>query len=224
MASPLVPEPKFFLVDEEYGRGLEYYADRYFASAQTHQVARGEKSTNYLESEAAAERIAHCLPRVKLVFVLRNPVHRAISNYLWSKKNGIETLDLLRALESEEERSRQYSAEHRYSRPFSYVSRGMYARLLEPYLRRFAPGQVHILLYETLLTDAEREMRSLFSYLGVSRQSVAFDLTDRMNSAWPATYHPPPDAMELLEDTYRGPNKALSQLLGIDLSVWASKA
>ena len=88
MAKPLKPEPKFFLVDQLYEKGLEYYARTWFADAGAAPLA-GEKSTDYLESAAAAERIARDLPRVKLVFVLREPVDRAHSNFLWTKMNGL---------------------------------------------------------------------------------------------------------------------------------------
>src|SRR5206468_2663893 len=67
MAKPVKPEPKFFLVDQLYERGLEYYATTWFAAAGDARLA-GEKSTDYLESSAAADRIARDLPRVNLVF------------------------------------------------------------------------------------------------------------------------------------------------------------
>ncbi len=82
MAKPVKPEPKFFLRDDEYGKGLEYYANRWFADVEDGKIA-GEKSTDYLESPSAAARIARDLPHVKLIFVLREPVARAYSNYLW---------------------------------------------------------------------------------------------------------------------------------------------
>ena len=73
MAKPVAPEPKFFLVDRIYEKGLAYYAETWFAGAGPGQKA-GEKSTDYLESEAAAGRIGTDLPQVRLVFILREPV------------------------------------------------------------------------------------------------------------------------------------------------------
>ena len=32
MAKPEKPEPKFFLVDEEYNKGIEYYLEKYFSN------------------------------------------------------------------------------------------------------------------------------------------------------------------------------------------------
>ncbi len=101
MAKPGAPEPKFFLVDDEYRKGLEYYSRKYFAKAGGRQAV-GEKSTNYLESSVAASRIREAVPAIKLVFAIRNPLERAYSNYLWSRKNGLETLSFEEAVEREE--------------------------------------------------------------------------------------------------------------------------
>src|SRR6266550_685043 len=76
MAKPLKPEPKFFLRDDEYAKGLEYYSTKWFEGVEPSKIA-GEKSTDYLESSAAAARIAKNLSDVKLIFLLREPVSRA---------------------------------------------------------------------------------------------------------------------------------------------------
>src|SRR5438874_12720259 len=79
MAKPIKHEPKLFLVDDLYRKGLAHYARTWFADVPQSHVA-GEKSTDYLESAAAAERIARDLPQVRLIFILRDPVDRAYSN------------------------------------------------------------------------------------------------------------------------------------------------
>jgi hypothetical protein len=116
MAKPVTPEPKFFLVDELYARGIEYYYSTWFADLGSARVA-GEKSTNYMESSVVAQRILEHLPQAKLIFILREPVSRAFNNYLWSKGNGLETLDFSAAVAREEEREAVLEPRHRYSRP-----------------------------------------------------------------------------------------------------------
>src|SRR6266576_1930600 len=78
MAKPLWPEPKFFLDDERYPLGLPYYESQFFSEPETR--VRGEKSTSYIESETAAQRIKATLPEAAVLVVLRDPVLRAISN------------------------------------------------------------------------------------------------------------------------------------------------
>ncbi|NQU66173.1 MAG: sulfotransferase domain-containing protein, partial [SAR324 cluster bacterium] len=149
MVRPLKPEPKFFLIDELYARGTQYYSETWFAGLPD-GCRLGEKSTNYLEGNHTALRIWETIPEVKLVFVLRNPVDRAYSNYLWSKKNGLEIENFATALALEEEREQKLPPNLRYTRPFSYYSRGLYASLLTPYLEFFPKDQIQILRYEDI--------------------------------------------------------------------------
>src|SRR5688500_9503223 len=145
-AEPVQPEPKFFLVDEIYQTGLPSYSSRWFRDIPP-DLRAGEKSTNYLESAAAARRMAEDVPSLKLIFLLREPVDRAWSNYRWSRRNGLESESFERALELEEEREASVPAELRYSRPHAYFSRGLYARLLRPFLERFPKEQLLLLRY-----------------------------------------------------------------------------
>ena len=149
MAKPVKPEPKFFLRDDLSAKGLSHYSQAWFADIGDDQVA-GEKSTDYLESAPAAERIARDLPRVKLVFILREPVGRAYSNYLWTKMNGLETESFAAAVRLEEQRERELPERLRFTRPYSYFSRGLYADLLAPYLERFPRAQLLVARYEDI--------------------------------------------------------------------------
>ena len=118
MARPAAPEPKFFLVDDLYEKGVEFYSRTWFADAGGARVA-GEKSTDYLESAVAASRIARDLPGAKLVFILREPVDRAYSNYAWSRMNGLETETFEAALALEDQRERELPERLRFTRPYS---------------------------------------------------------------------------------------------------------
>jgi hypothetical protein len=167
MAKPVRPEPKFFLVDELYARGLHYYIDTWFADSVSY-VAAGEKSTNYLESAAAAERIHRDLPEVKLVFILRDPVQRAYSNWAWSRMNRMETADFDTALAREDERERTVPPRLRYARPHAYFSRGLYAAMLRPYFDRFPRDQILCLKFEDIIVTPEALASRLHAFLGAA--------------------------------------------------------
>ena len=155
MAKPVRPEPKFFLVDELYARGIQHYFDTWFAGADAYRAA-GEKSTNYLESAVVAERIHQHLPSVKLVFILREPAHRAYSNWAWSRMNGMETEDFETALANEEERERLLDPRLRYARPHAYFSRGLYAEMLRPYFALFPREQVLCVKFDDIIRKPGR--------------------------------------------------------------------
>lgn len=220
MAKPVTPEPKFFLRDDLYERGLAYYSAQWFDALPARSCA-GEKSTNYLESAVACERIARDLPSVKLIFILRDPVERAHSNYLWSKRNGIETESFARALELEAARESSLAPELRYARPHAYFSRGLYAELLRPWFARFPREHILVLRSEDVV-DAPGELaNSLFAFLGVSDRPELAEGLGTINAALPdGSPQMDPATRASLKERYRAPNAELAKLLGPSFILW----
>jgi len=219
MARPVKPEPKFFLVDHLYEKGLTFYAETWFGGAGDARLV-GEKSTDYLESAAAAQRIARDLPQARLIFILREPADRAYSNYLWTRMNGIETEDFETALRLEDEREAQLPERWKYARPFSYFSRGLYADLLVPYFERFQREQILILRFEDILDRPEDLAERVHRFLGIdSRPADAIGIgvinpsEKRGETMDDATYR------ELLS-RYEEPNRRLAAMLGPEIGLW----
>lgn len=217
MARPVKPEPKFFLIDDLFARGLDHYSQTWFAGLP--DVARlGEKSTNYLESPIAARRMRENIPDVKLVFMLRNPVDRAYSNFLWTRKNGLETLSFAEALECEAERERDLPETMKYARPFSYFSRGLYADLLTPFFDLFPRKQIRILRYEDVCLASRELAVALHDFLEIAPRPDDADALGTINSASDASSPPfPNDLRSLLTERYEEPNRQLARLIGQDL-------
>jgi hypothetical protein len=223
MAKPLKPEPKFFLRDDLYAKGLGHYSQTWFAGAESGRVA-GEKSTDYLESGQAAARIARDLPQVKLVFILREPVDRAYSNYLWSRMNGLETESFADAIRLEEQRDRELPERWRFTRPFSYFSRGLYADLLEPYVNRFMEHQVLVVRYEDIRERPAELVGSLHRFLGVAARPTDAAGLGVINPSVREVNGPHETVdrvrQELIE-RYREPNRRLAALLGPSFQMWS---
>ena len=219
MAKPVKPEPKFFLVDHLYEKGLQYYADTWFAPAGEWQVA-GEKSTDYLESAAAAERIARDLPYVKLVFILREPADRAYSNYLWSRMNGIETEDFQTALRLEAERERTLPEKWKFARPFSYFSRGLYADLLQEYVKRFRREQILILRFEDIEERPSVLAVKLHRFLGVDPRPDDVDGLGVINPSETRGDTLDPQTRRALMARYAESNRRLAAMLGPEYPLW----
>ncbi len=220
MAEPMVPEPKFFLVDELWQRGVDYYSTKWFDPLPAGRVL-GEKSTNYLEAPEAAERISRVLPRVKLIFLLRNPVDRAYSNYLWSRQNGLETETFERALALEEQRERDLAPRLRYARPHAYFSRGLYAEHLASFFRRFPRSQMLVLRQEDVAARRESVAADFHRFLGVAELPETALALGRVNAAETARREPlPPSLRRRLAERYRAANANLAALLGPDFELW----
>ena len=222
MAKPRSPEPKFFLDDSIYARGLDYYSNTWFCDIDGDKIA-GEKSTNYLESAAAATRIQRHIPGVKLIFILRDPVDRAYSNYRWSRMNGLEQEQFDRALDLEMDGTRTVPDALRYARPFSYLERGLYRRLLTPWFDCFAREQILCLRFEDIAASPHGLAQKLHRFLGIAARPSDTDDLGIVNPA-PGEDDLPmsPDTRSRLERYYEMPNRELGELLGSGFDTWQS--
>jgi Sulfotransferase domain len=219
MAKPVRPEPKFFLVDELYARGLQYYLDTWFAGAEGY-AASGEKSTNYLENPVVAERIHLHLPSVKLVFILREPAQRAYSNWLWSRMNGMEQEDFETALAREEERERTVAPALRYARPHAYFSRGLYAQMLQPYFARFPCEQILCLNFDGIIRTPGDVAARLHRFVGVTPRPDDAAGLDVVNPSEKRNEPMPHEVLARLRTRYAPAQQALVELVGPEFAEW----
>lgn len=214
LAKPLRPEPKVFLDDTPLSQAD--YRARFFAAAGDDTRALGEKSVTYVERPDAIARIQAVLPDALVIFVLRDPVERAFSNWRFSVESGLETLSFEDALEAEAARAAK-PPPGVSTNPFAYVERGHYAAQLEPWLDAFHERAV-VLLFEEVREDLGA-VRELYQRLGAAPD---FD---------PPAFHRPANASAddarmqqptraRLHEHFREPNQRLADLLGRSLTPW----
>jgi hypothetical protein len=144
-------ELNFFVEELNWPLGEDWYANRFEAA---HPV-RGESSPHYTNEPfftGVAERMRRVLAEARLIYIVRDPIERALSHYLHNAAGGYETRALAEALSEPES---------------SYVQRGLYARQLEPYLEHFRRRQIEIVDQQELHDDRAGTMRRLFGFLGV---------------------------------------------------------
>ncbi|MFD2823329.1 sulfotransferase family protein [Lacinutrix iliipiscaria] len=112
----------------------------------------GEDSTSYLSSEAAAKRIALQEKPIKLIFILRHPTQRCISNYLHYLKSGRTIYSLEDTL--------------RYN-PNSIIRRSLYKEQLEAYYKYIPFHRIKVVLFEDLLQNKEECIKEICDFLEV---------------------------------------------------------
>ena len=220
VARPFVPEPKICLFARPGGRDHRQAYAELFADAPA-GARTVEKTANYFENTEALARLARVVPGARFVFLLREPAARAWSNYLWSRRNGLETLSFEEALASEETRPSPFTGERAYVRPFDYRRRGYYDLHARNYLAVFPRDRVLFLLYERLITDTEAVCRQIQTFLGVEPRSLG-GLTERVNSAVDPGRTPTPDpaTMAALRRHFRPHVENFAALTGVDVSPW----
>lgn len=129
-----------------------------------HEKVIGEASTMYLYHPKAPERMQRYLgSEVKLVAVLRHPVERAFSHYLYNVNRGAEPcLTFEEALAAEEERIAQGWIEY-----FHYKSMGLYSEQVKRYLDIFGADNLLVFLYEDLDKSPLLVVKKILEFLGL---------------------------------------------------------
>jgi len=182
---PRVKETNFFVHPKSVlGAGPRYYPtadygkywDKYlalFAEATADHLAVGEVCPTYLPfHRQAIPRIKkHLDDEVKIIIILRDPVERAFSHYMYNVRETDETESFQRALELEERR-----IQDGWWSGFYLVSQGMYHEQVKAYLDHFSHVRVH--LFEDLRQPDF--YRNVFDFLGV-RADVPLDTTAKHN-------------------------------------------
>jgi hypothetical protein len=219
MARPFVPEPKVFMGAPQTA---ETYHDRYrgFFGAGDPKPARGEKTSYYLECPQARELIRRVVPHVRLLFIVREPVARAYSNYLQTKKNGLETLSFEEAIALEGRRPSPLPPEKSYARPFDYLARGDYGAFAEPYFAAFGPDQVRFLIHEDIVRRPRDLWKDIQAFLGLTE--VPFEVLDVgvVNSAKEIGPAIAPDMEHRLRERMLPQVRRFARLTGLDVEPW----
>jgi hypothetical protein len=150
--------------------GMDWYL-RLFADAGAVQYA-GESSVSYSARpwmEDCEKRIYAFNPHARFIYILRDPIERAISHYWHNLREGREDSALLTAVKHDQH---------------GYLARSWYSMQLRPYLDTFGSDRVHVLTLEELNENAESEFRKLFRWLGVD-PNVTISTEERFNVSSP---------------------------------------
>jgi hypothetical protein len=142
------------------------------------ETAIGEASTWYLYSAQAPSRIKLHIPRAKLIAVLRQPVERACSAFLYLRLRGQEPLsEFSQALQAEEIRKCA-----NWDWWWYYKDIGYYYVQLKRYFDMFEQDQIRVYLYEDLKAEPLRVVQSVYRFLGVDNGFVP-DFSRKYNSS-----------------------------------------
>jgi hypothetical protein len=145
-------EPDFFLRRNE--KGLAWYKQCFQGSAQ----AYGEASTNYTKYPAfqgVPERMHRALPDLKLLYLVRDPIERAVSHYAHNRVDGRES-------QSIDEAFRPVEDSH-------YLQTSRYHFQLSQYLEHYSEEDVLVIESEQLRADRMQVLREIFAFLGVAQ-------------------------------------------------------
>ena len=175
-----VKEPKFYLTDgrppprnRQRGPGDAHSAGewmwrreeylRLFDGAPAGTV-RGESTPFYLYDRAAHARLASDVPGIMVIVVVRDPVDRAVSNFVHLRADGLEPEpDFLTAVRLEEQR-----IEAGWAPFWHYRGLSRYGAQLRDLYRHVPPENVFLLRYRQLVDSPRETLDRVSAFLGVA--------------------------------------------------------
>jgi Sulfotransferase domain len=220
VAQPFIPEPKVCMTahpDGDVGV-LRRYAEIFRNAPQS--SVRIEKTSYYLENAEARERLVRLLPQTKFIFILREPVQRAYSNWMRSRLNGLETLPFEEAVEKESERPCPLPPHLAYARPFDYMTRGRYGTFIEAWITAVGRERVAVYVLESALADPESFVTQLQRFVGVDPLPWSALGTGRINAIERGTEGPREQTVAALRQRVRPEVERLARISGVNVSIW----
>lgn len=162
----LTKELHFF--DQNFNNGLDWYLSQFLPVPHNQNLITGESTPEYLVSNLQ-DQVYKYFPQVKLIIILRNPVHRAISHYYHAVRAGGEKRSLENAINSEIEKLRSLTNTQNvfqyYNGWNSYLWFGLYFYFIEKWMSVFPQNNFLILKSEELFKNQILTMKQVFNFL-----------------------------------------------------------
>jgi hypothetical protein len=162
-------ETNFFAVPRLYERGCDYY----WSLCYTHKPDSSvyfEADPAYMYARGCMARIRECAPDARIVVMLRNPVDRAYSQYLYRMTYSRYRESFAEMCARESSRIARSDADrHEYG----CLDRSRYAPQIREILAHFPREQVYYVVFEKFIAQQTREFDELLSWLGLPQISAA---------------------------------------------------
>ncbi|MEE9429061.1 MAG: sulfotransferase [Paracoccaceae bacterium] len=145
-------EPSFFSDDRIYAKGFGWYSSL-FSDAASGDL-KGEASTHYTKLPTypkTLDRMKAVLKSPKIIYIIRNPIERAMSHFIHEWTESRMDNDLIKALNTHPE----------------LVEYGRYAMQITPFINQFGAENVLLSSLEQLKSRPEDELQKIARFIGL---------------------------------------------------------
>ncbi len=208
-----IKEMNFF--DNFWSRGLDWYRSHF----QDPTRASLDATPNYLCAKDAHARMHQHYPDARLIISLRNPVDRAFSQFNHYTQDMPESVNWDWWLPGDRFEDNIDAEMQRPKRKwYGMIGRGFYIDQLEHLTQYYSRDQIHVVVMERWIQDANSMLRGLLDFLELPRLS----LTPCVSHVRAYTV----DAMDpvlrqRLQELYRPYNQRLFDWLGKEIEQWS---
>lgn len=171
IALPLYKESPFFSAADYRQEAFGEFLGTHFGHADEGRLW-GKVTPHYMAAHLVPDRIWECLPSVRLVAILRDPVARAWSNYQMlvrreQVRESFPELVQAQTVSGALMRARELPALGRYDKD-KIVVLGEYGRILRRYYELFAPEQVLVIFSEDLAETPAPTYKRVLRHIGAA--------------------------------------------------------
>ena len=148
---PELKEPNYFSDDDVYSRGEEWYRGLFEEALPTDLC--GEASTHYTKLPTypkTIERLSAMLEQPKLIYIVRHPIERIVSQYIHEWSQGLITQPIDEAIANHPE----------------LVNYSQYAMQLQPFAERFGKENILVIQFEHLKKVPEQVLTLVCEFIG----------------------------------------------------------
>jgi hypothetical protein len=148
---PRLKEPNFFSNDEQYALGMQWYTGLFSEASSTDIL--GEASTHYTKLPTYPQTLArmrNLLEEPRLIYVMRDPVDRLISQYVHQR-----SLDEI-----------QCGLEQALIRHPELVAYSCYAQQLAPYVEAYGKKNILPVFFDRLVAHPQSELERVCRFIG----------------------------------------------------------
>lgn len=161
-------EPNFFSNDEQYALGMEWYLS-HFASAKPDELC-GESSTHYTKLPTypqTIDRLLQHFPDVKLIYVMRHPIDRLVSQYVHEWTLRVISVNINDSIS-------QYPELIAYSQ---------YTMQLQAYFDTVGQDRVLPVFFERMIQYPQEELERICKFIGYEGKPVWDDELNAQNAS-----------------------------------------
>ena len=173
---PAIKETHFFSDSKRNEKGISWYISNFDKQKKIWL----EVDPDYTSNFEIIRDIFNYNPDAKIIFIYRDPMQRALSQWKMNKRRGIEHLDFNQALDNEEKRL-QDKKEYHYKH-FGYYNRSNYQAIILELLKYFPKDRLLLIDFRVFMKEDKITFyQNLCSFIGIESCLSNDDLDIRAN-------------------------------------------
>ncbi|MEC8965469.1 MAG: sulfotransferase [Pseudomonadota bacterium] len=157
---PTIKEINYFSNERFWQRGEAWYTNQF--NSAVGKKAIGEASTSYTSAvgnnDIVPKRIKSALGSIKLIYIVRDPIDRALSHYMHYYHRSERVMPISELLNN-----KVYE---------DTLWQGKYAHQIDMYLRHFTANSLLVITVDELKSNPQKTMDRIFSHIEIDKMDI----------------------------------------------------